>query len=97
MLRGISSTCHFGHAKQCVINVFDTNCLLAADEVMSNILHLAWTRNLRLRHWQPLIDLPLRSQFLSLLVAVPVADVATTHVALAAAVDCPTNAAHVAV
>jgi hypothetical protein len=41
MLRGISSTRHFGHAKQCVVNAFDTSYLLSADEVMANILHLA--------------------------------------------------------
>jgi hypothetical protein len=41
MLRGISSTRHFGQAKQCVINAFDTNYLLSADEVMASILHLA--------------------------------------------------------
>jgi hypothetical protein len=41
MLRGISSNGPFGHAKQCVINAFDTNYLMSADEVMANILHLA--------------------------------------------------------
>jgi hypothetical protein len=41
MHRGISSTGHFGDAKQCVINAFETNYLLSADEVMANILHLA--------------------------------------------------------
>jgi hypothetical protein len=41
MLRGISSTGQFGHAKQCVINAFDTNYLPSADEVMANILHMA--------------------------------------------------------
>jgi hypothetical protein len=41
MLRGISSTGQFGQAKQCVINAFDTNYLLSADEVMTNILHMA--------------------------------------------------------
>jgi hypothetical protein len=41
MLRGISCTYHFGQAKQCVINAFDTNYLLSADEVMANILHMA--------------------------------------------------------
>jgi hypothetical protein len=41
MLRGISSTCHFGQAKQCVINAFDTNYLLSSDGVMAIILHLA--------------------------------------------------------
>jgi hypothetical protein len=40
MLRGISNTCHFGQAKQCVINAFDTNYLLSADQVMANIIHL---------------------------------------------------------
>jgi hypothetical protein len=41
MLRGSSSTGHFGHAKQCVINAFDTHYLLSAGEVMANILHPA--------------------------------------------------------
>jgi hypothetical protein len=41
MLRGISSTGQFGHAKQCVINAFDTNYLMSADEMMANILHIA--------------------------------------------------------
>jgi hypothetical protein len=41
ILRGITITCHFGEAKQCVINAFDTNYLLSADEVMAIILHLA--------------------------------------------------------
>jgi hypothetical protein len=41
MLRGISSTGPFGHAKQRVINAFDTDYMLSADEVMANILHLA--------------------------------------------------------
>jgi hypothetical protein len=36
MLRG-----PFGQAKQCVINAFDTNYLMSADEVMANTLHLA--------------------------------------------------------
>jgi hypothetical protein len=40
-LRGISNNGPFGKAKQCVINAFDTNYLLFADEVMANILHLA--------------------------------------------------------
>jgi putative protein kinase ArgK-like GTPase of G3E family len=43
MQRGISSTGHLDHAKLCVINAFDTNYLLSADEVMANILHLAQT------------------------------------------------------
>jgi hypothetical protein len=41
ILRGISSTGHFRQAKQCVINVFDTNYLMSADEVMASILHMA--------------------------------------------------------
>jgi hypothetical protein len=41
MLRGISSTSPFGQANQCVINSFDTDYLMSADEVMANILHLA--------------------------------------------------------
>jgi hypothetical protein len=41
MLRGISSSGHFGQAMQCVINAFDTYYLMSADEVMANILHLA--------------------------------------------------------
>jgi hypothetical protein len=41
MLRGISGTGPFGHAKQCVINAFDTDYLLSTDEVMAIILHLA--------------------------------------------------------
>jgi hypothetical protein len=40
-LRGISSTGHLGHAKQCAINALDTNYLLSADEVMAIILHMA--------------------------------------------------------
>jgi hypothetical protein len=41
MLRGISSYGPHGHAKQCVINAFDEDYLLSADEVMASILHLA--------------------------------------------------------
>jgi hypothetical protein len=41
MLRVISSTGPFGQAKQCVINAFDTDYMLSADEVMASILHLA--------------------------------------------------------
>jgi hypothetical protein len=41
MLRGISSTGQFRQAKQCVINAFDTNYLMSADEVMASIIHLA--------------------------------------------------------
>jgi hypothetical protein len=41
MLRGISNNGPFGHARHCVINAFDTNYLMSADEVMASILHLA--------------------------------------------------------
>jgi hypothetical protein len=41
MLRGISSHGPHGQAKQCVINAFDTDDMLSADEVMASILHLA--------------------------------------------------------
>jgi hypothetical protein len=41
MMRGISSTSHYGHAKHCVINGFDTNYLMSVDEKMAIILHLA--------------------------------------------------------
>jgi hypothetical protein len=41
MLRGISSSCEYGHAKQCATNAFGTDYLLSAAEVMANITHLA--------------------------------------------------------
>jgi hypothetical protein len=41
VLRGISNTGHFAHAKQCVVDAFDTNHLMSADEVMAIILHMA--------------------------------------------------------
>jgi hypothetical protein len=41
MLRGNSISGPFGQAKQCVINAFDTDYLMSADEMMANILHLA--------------------------------------------------------
>ena len=41
MLRGISSSGPHGQAKQCVINAFDIDYILSADEVMAIILHLA--------------------------------------------------------
>jgi hypothetical protein len=40
MLRGISINGPHGHAKQCVINAFDTKYMMSADEVMASILHL---------------------------------------------------------
>jgi hypothetical protein len=41
MLRGVSSNGPFGEANQRVIDAFDTNYLLSADEVTANIPHLA--------------------------------------------------------
>jgi hypothetical protein len=41
MRRGISSNGPHGRAKQCVINAFDTEYMLSADEVIASILHLA--------------------------------------------------------
>jgi hypothetical protein len=41
MLRGIYSNGPFGQTKQCVIDAFDTNYLMSADEVMAIIFHLA--------------------------------------------------------
>jgi hypothetical protein len=41
MLRGISSSGPFGQAKHCLINAYDTDYLLSADEVMANILDQA--------------------------------------------------------
>jgi hypothetical protein len=40
MMRGIFSTGHFGQVKLRVINVFDTNYFMSADDVMANILHI---------------------------------------------------------
>jgi hypothetical protein len=44
MIRGLSSVGHYSHAKQCVINAFDTDFILSADRVMGSIIHQA--RNL---------------------------------------------------
>jgi hypothetical protein len=41
MLRGISNNGPHGQAKQCVINAFDIDYMMSADEVMASILHLA--------------------------------------------------------
>jgi hypothetical protein len=41
ILRGISSTCPLGQAKQCVMNAVNTDYMTYADEVMASILHLA--------------------------------------------------------
>jgi hypothetical protein len=41
MLRGISSSSQYGHAKPCDINTFDTNYFLRVNEVMASVLNLA--------------------------------------------------------
>jgi hypothetical protein len=99
MLRGISSSGPFGQAKRCVINVFDTDYLMSADEVMASILHLA--QNMDEDAGAPSMPAPdtspLPSLRLSLLVAVRTAAADTTPVDLVAAVASPTRASHVAV
>jgi hypothetical protein len=49
LLRGIINICHFGLAKPCVINAFDTNYMLSTDEVMANILYMAHNMEEELR------------------------------------------------
>jgi hypothetical protein len=41
MMRGSSSNGPHGQSKQCVINAFDIDNMLSADEVMGSILHMA--------------------------------------------------------
>jgi hypothetical protein len=41
MLSSTTSTCQFSQGKYCVIDAFDTNYLLSANDVMASILHLA--------------------------------------------------------
>jgi hypothetical protein len=41
MLRRISRTGPYGQGQECVINAFDIDYLLSADEVMASVLHLA--------------------------------------------------------
>jgi hypothetical protein len=41
MIRGLSNVGQYGHAKQCVINACDTDFIVSADRVMSNITHQA--------------------------------------------------------
>jgi hypothetical protein len=95
MLRGISSNAPFGQTKQCVINAFDTNYLMSADEVMANILHLA-------RKELPGADIPAPSGppspslRLSHLDVDQTMDVATPTVVTAEDVPCPTNTSIVA-
>jgi hypothetical protein len=97
-LRGISSIGPFGQAKQCVINDFDTDYLLSADELMANILHVAHNmdeetsaQGAPVPHAPPLPSL--RS---SLLVAVHTAAEDTPRGVLVVVMAFPTSAAHVA-
>jgi hypothetical protein len=96
MLRGISSTGPFGQAKQCVINAFETENLMSADEVMDCIVHLTHNMDEDTQARRPPTYHPLPSLCLSLLVAVRTAVADTTHVALIVVVASPTSAAHVA-
>jgi hypothetical protein len=88
MKRGISSTGPFDHAKQCVVNAFDTNYLMSADEVMVSILHLAHNMDegVAAPGLPPMTLPPLPSPRLALLVAVRTTDAGKTPVALVAAV-----------
>jgi hypothetical protein len=98
MLRGISSTGPFGQAKHSVINAFDTDYLLSADEVMAIILYLAHSMDEEAR--APGASTPdkspLPSLHLSLLVAVRTTVEDTPHVALVVVAVSPTSVAHVA-
>jgi hypothetical protein len=99
MLRGISSTRPFGHAKQCVINAFDTNYLMSVDEVMATILNLAQNMDEEVTApGLPASDFSARliSAFVAM-VAVRTSDADTTPVALVVAVVFPTYATHVVV
>jgi hypothetical protein len=101
MLRGISSTGPFGHAKQCVINAFDTVYMMYADEVMAMILHMAHNIDEEasmpvLRARLPLTHHHLTSLHLSLQVAVHTTVEDATHVALVVVAAFPTSATHVA-
>jgi hypothetical protein len=98
MLRGIFSTGPFGQAKQYVINAFDTDYLMYADEVMANILHLAQNMDEKTSaHCAPVPDAsPLPSLRSSLLVAVHTAAEDTPRGVLVLVVASPTSAAHVA-
>jgi hypothetical protein len=41
MIRGLSNVGQYGEAKQCAINVFDTDFIMSADRVMGSIIHQA--------------------------------------------------------
>jgi hypothetical protein len=98
MLRGISSNAPFGQTKQCIINAFDTNNLMSADEVMANILHLA--RNMEEELTGADIPAPSGppspSLRLSQLDVDHTVDVATPTVVIAEDVPCPTSTENVA-
>jgi hypothetical protein len=89
-LSGISSKGPFGQAKKCVINAFDTNYIMSANEVMASILHLAQNMDDDLR--DSILTAP-PSLLLSQLPAIHTVGVATTPVA---AVAYPTRAARAA-
>jgi hypothetical protein len=40
-IRGLTDVCHYGQAKQCVINDFDTYFIMSAYKVMGSIIHRA--------------------------------------------------------
>jgi hypothetical protein len=98
MLRGISCTGPFGQTKPCVINAFDTDYMLSADEVIASILHLA--HNMDEEASAPAASVPdtspLPSLRLSLVVAVHTTVADTTHEGLVVVVASPTSASHVA-
>jgi hypothetical protein len=98
MSRGTSSTGPFGHSKQCIISVFDTNYLLSIDEVMISIPHHAQnmeedlpSSNLHVR-----ADSAPLSLRLSLQAVISTVVVATATVAAATVVAFPANAMRVA-
>jgi hypothetical protein len=99
MLRGISSTGLLCHAKQCVINAFDTDYLSSVDEVMASILNLAHNMDEDVSaQGAPVPDAsPLLSVRLSVLVAAHTTVEDTPRVALVVVVASPTTAPHVAV
>jgi hypothetical protein len=101
MMRGVSSNGPFGHAKQCVIDAFDTNYLMSAVEVMASILHLVQNMDEEVNapgvpDCLPLTHQPLTSLRLSRVVAVRTVDADTSNVALVVVVAYTTSAPPVA-
>jgi hypothetical protein len=90
-----SSIGPFGQAKHCVINAFDTNYLMSADEFMANILHLAQNMEEELPGTvmpAPRVVLAPPHMCLSQLDVGHTVTGATPTVAAAAEVDYPTSA-----